>query len=287
MGKLKNAVKKKLGNSPFFKNKIYSAAIDMLKDKENDIPYFFEQLEQQILKSPDKYIELLNRIQENAEENFKFKPREKDKHKWIQEMNVNTVIDVGASHGDSAEFYNGLFPNAHIYSFEPLHDSYKKLEARKTAIPKLTTFNFALGEKQEKVKMNRSEFTPSSSLLKMNDTHKEVFPFTAGEISEEIEVRTLDSVAGEINFKENVLLKIDVQGFEESVLKGAMQSLKKVKIIIIELSFVELYSGSPKFDHIYKLLTGNEFIYSGSWHQLRSPKDGRILQQNGVFIKTS
>jgi FkbM family methyltransferase len=282
---MKSSIKKQIVSNTFLKNKIYSAAISALKENESDLSFFLEQLEEQLKKTPSRYAELFQRVHDSADENFKFTPRERDKNKWLQEMNINTVIDVGASHGDSVEIYHAMFPSANIFSFEPLKDSYKKLEARKATVKTLKTFNFALGAKAEKVQMHRNEFTPSSSLLKMNQVHKETFPFTSGEVLEEIEVKTLDSVADEITLKSNVLLKLDVQGFEENVLRGGLETLKQVKVIIIEMSFVELYSGQPMFDKIYRLLAETGFVYSGSWHQLRSPKDGRILQQNGIFLR--
>jgi FkbM family methyltransferase len=202
-------------------------------------------------------------------------------------MDIKTVLDVGAWKGDSVKSFHALFPEARIYSFEPLSDCFAELKKLEGAIPQLKAINFALGNSSERMKINRSGFTPSSSLLKMNALHKEAFPFTAEETIEEIEVRTLDSFSNEINLVSNVLLKIDVQGFEENVLKGAVETLKKVKIIIVELTFVKLYEGQPMFDKIYKHLTDQGFAYSGSWHQLLNPNDGTICQQNGIFINTN
>jgi hypothetical protein len=119
----------------------------------------------------------------------------------------------------------------------------------------------------------------------MNALHKEAFPFTAEEVKEEIEVRTLDSFLGELELEKNVLLKIDVQGFEEQVLKGAVKTLDQVKMIIIELTFVQLYEGQPLFDPMYRTLTAMGFEYAGSSGQLLNPNDGTICQQNGIFIK--
>lgn len=266
----------------FFKNKIYSSALRYLKENDSDILYFFKQLAPQIRKDPDKYVRLIEENKENV-----FAPQQKDKYKWLQDMKIKTVLDVGAWQGDSVRLFHDLFPGARIYSFEPLPDCFAKLQELEKSVPDFKAFNFAIGDKSGKIQINRSSFSPSSSLLKMESAHKEVFPFTAGETVEEVEIRTLDSVTGELDLTPDVLMKIDVQGFEENVIKGAEQTLKKVKILIVELSFVQLYAGGPMFDRIYTLLKEHGFTYSGSWHQLLSPKDGTILQQNGVFIRES
>ena len=272
-----------MGKKSFFTSKAFARVLNYLKENKEEVPAFLEELAPQLKEDPSKYISFVTKLV-TPKEKYKFVPDEEDKNKWIQNMDIKTILDVGAWKGDSARSFHELFPRAVIYSFEPLHDCYNQLQKLESSITNLKTFNFALGDKTEKMKINRSGFTPSSSLLKMNQLHKDAFPFTAEETVEEIEVRTLDSFLNEINFVDNVLLKIDVQGFEENVLNGALQTLKKVKIIIVELTFVKLYEGQPMFGRIYDFLTEKGFIYSGSWHQLLNPNDGTICQQNGIFI---
>lgn len=269
----------------FLKNKIYTAALKRLRENESDISYFLKELRPQLQKDSGQYVDFFNSIKPAPKPGKKFAPDQEDKYKWLDALNIKTVLDVGAWEGDSVKQFTGLFPDAAIYSFEPIPDTYRKLKELEKTVPRLKTFNCALGDKEGVMQINRSEFSPSSSLLKMEQSHKEAFPFTAGESSEEVQIKTLDSFQSELNLQKNVLLKIDVQGFEEHVLKGATSVLKEVKIIIIELSFVELYAGQPMFHTIYTLLRDAGFVYSGSWHQLLRPQDGRILQQNGVFLR--
>ena len=135
--------------------------------------------------------------------------------------------------------------------------------------------------------MHRSDYSPSSSLLKMGQLHKEVFPFSAGEILETVDVNTLDNIAQELVLADNILLKIDVQGYEQKVIMGSRNILKRIKVIIIETSFHELYEGQPLFSEIYDILNRLDFVYSGSWGELKSPLDGAPLQQDSIFIRKS
>ena len=47
-------------------------------------------------------------------------PTEEDKYKWIQDMNIKTILDIGANVGQSALRLHELFPTAKINSFDPL-----------------------------------------------------------------------------------------------------------------------------------------------------------------------
>lgn len=209
------------------------------------------------------------------------------KYEWLKNMNVNTVLDAGAYTGQAASAFHKILPSATIYSFEPLADCYEKLNATMAGVTQFKSFNLALGDRQDQVRMNRSAFAPSSSLLRMAGLHKDAFPFSAGETAVMVNVTTLDEMAPELDLKENILLKIDVQGYEDRVLRGALSIIDRIRVIIVETSFSELYEGQPLFSAIHNLLSGHGFVYSGSWDQLAHPVDGLPLQQDSIFIRGS
>ena len=216
-----------------------------------------------------------------------FAPSAENGFKWIQNMNIKTVIDVGAYDGSYAMHFHRLFPNAKIYSFEPLHDYFVQLNAKMNNVPNFKSFNLALGDAEGKLNMHRSSFAPSSSLLRMEKLHKQVFPFSAGELIEQVNVTTLDRMAEKLDLKPNILLKLDVQGYEDRVIMGSKNTLAVVKVVVVETSFHELYHGQPLFHDIYDLLCKHGFIYSGSCGQLKSPLDDMPLQEDSIFIKES
>ena len=79
------------------------------------------------------------------------------------------------------------------------------------------SFCLALGEKDDKVTMNISKFSPSSSLIaKPADSYEQV-----------IEMQMLDNFSGLIENKGTVIVKMDVEGYEYSILKGG----KKIHFI--------------------------------------------------------
>ncbi len=209
-----------------------------------------------------------------------------NKNKWLEDLEINTIIDVGASKGNASLQLHKIFPAAKIYSFEPLKDCFDLMSKKLTGIPSINLFNLALSDKKGPDTIHRSSYSGSSSLRKMGDIHKRAFPITAGGHDEKIETDTMDNIFEGLVLKDNILIKIDVQGLEDKVIVGGQKTVTRAKIIIVEASFVELYEDQPLFGDIYKLLTGLGFEYKGARDpDFCSPEDGAHLQQDAIFIR--
>lgn len=203
---------------------------------------------------------------------------------WLQSYDFGSILDIGANNGQYASFINKLFPRANIFSFEPLNSCYEKLKLLN--IPNLQVFNFALGETNGPIEMNVNEFTASSSILEMTSKHIDNFPFTRNMKKKMIEIRRLDDLYGKLNLVGNVLVKIDVQGFEDKVISGGIEFFKNVPLlVIIETSFKELYKNEPDFMKIYEIMKELDYKFIGIMDQLYSPSTGEILQGDAIFQK--
>ncbi len=212
---------------------------------------------------------------------------EEDGFAWLQKQNIKTVLDIGSNAGGFSQMIRHLLPEARIYSFEPLKDCYEQLQANMKNAPNFTAFNFALGNETGSMRIRRSEFSPSSSLLEMTELHKHAFPFTTGEASEEIALRRLDEVALDLQLEDDILIKVDVQGYEDQVIAGGRKTISGAKLLIVETSFQHLYRGQPLFAEIFDLLRSMGFAYHGSVGQLHNPLDGCVLQADSIFMKAS
>jgi FkbM family methyltransferase len=214
-----------------------------------------------------------------------FAPRAENRYKWLRGMGFGTVLDVGGHIGESALQFREILPQTRIYSFEPLGDCFRKLKENLAGTADHLAFNVAIGAVPGKGTIHRSDYSPSSSLLPMADLHKSAYPFSAAAHEETIVIETLDSMAPKLELRGEILLKIDTQGFEKQVIAGAQATLPKVRLIIVETSFAELYRDQARFPEIYRMLADKGFEYRGSWDQFQNPADGMPLQQDAMFLR--
>ena len=88
---------------------------------------------------------------------------------WLRECGIRTVLDVGANVGQFASMIHRLIPSATLHSFEPLEDCYRQLRNKMGSVKGFHAFNIALGDRNGREQIYRSDYTPSSSLLPMDD----------------------------------------------------------------------------------------------------------------------
>tara|TARA_Y100001958_G_C21144615_1_gene482347 strand:+ start:20 stop:790 length:771 start_codon:yes stop_codon:yes gene_type:complete len=207
--------------------------------------------------------------------------------KWLLQSNINTIIDIGANIGEFTIIFSGLFPGAEIYAFEPLPACYNQLKANTKGIPTISTFNIGLGSKKSKQNIHKSSWHPASSFREMSTIHKKNYPHSSEYEEIEVTIDTLDNILQSESLNKNILIKMDVQGFEDEVIKGGVTIFKHAKVIIVEVSFIELYKEEPLFHGIYLLLTSMGFEYKGSLKQSTDKSDDSFLQADCIFINNS
>ena len=204
---------------------------------------------------------------------------------WLKDYKFKTILDIGANEGQFADKMHALFPETMIYSFEPIPEAFTQLENNFKGNTQIKGINLALGESVGEITFNKNESSASSSFLEMSDTHVESFDFAVKTTPIKVKVDTLDHVMSKENIAAPMLIKIDVQGFEDKVIKGGSDTIKQAEMVICEVSFVELYKGQLLFDDTYQIFKNMGFSYAGSIEQLRSPDTNRILQADAIFIK--
>lgn len=209
--------------------------------------------------------------------------RELTKWRLLQTYAPRTILDIGANTGQFAQLARELLPTTRILSFEPLRECFEQLVRRSTELAPFEAYPYALGAADTTQTMNRNEFSPSSSLLPMDQLHKDELPFTAKTVSEEIQIRRLDGLVAQLGLVDPLFIKIDVQGYTEPVLRGGEQVIKRAQAVVAEVSLQPLYRGETTFDEAYALLTAWGFVYRGNVDQWCSERDGRILQCDCLF----
>jgi FkbM family methyltransferase len=203
--------------------------------------------------------------------------------RWLWSAEIATVLDVGAHQGRFAFAMRRFLPEAQIYSFEPQSDCFRKLNQRLGKDRRFQAFEVALGESQGSTVFFRCEYSESSSILPMSSLHKAAFPWASRNTTETVTMNKLDNYLPQLRLAPKVLLKIDVQGYEDKVLLGGLKLLDSVDYLLIEVSFKPVYSGQFLFGDIYKMLIERNFRLIGNFEPLLSPLDGSFLQSDMLF----
>jgi len=230
------------------------------------------------------------RLRRNLEAAHRRAQQQAERERWrlLEGHGIGTILDVGANEGQFAALMREVCPEAHIYSFEPLPEVYARLEAAYRDNPMVTTVNLALGAEAGVVQMNRSDFSPSSSLLPMAELHRQEWPQSAGHTQVPVRLARLDDWMAEARpvLQGALLVKLDVQGYEASVIEGAQETLRRAHLVVSEVSFYELYEGQPLFAEIHARMAALGFRFRGNIEQHHSQKCNRILFADAVFENT-
>ncbi|WP_276132856.1 FkbM family methyltransferase [Polluticoccus soli] len=208
----------------------------------------------------------------------------KKDNRWLLNYNFNTIIDVGANEGQFAMKMRKFFPAATIISFEPIPEVFDKLNANFAGDSRFLSYCYGLGEEEQEASFFLNEYSPSSSLLKMAD-HTKHFDAAVKDKEIKVKIARLDDILKKTELKAPILVKLDVQGYEDKVIGGGNNTIKCADVVISEVSFASLYQDQKLFDDIYTALSRLGFKYKGNFDQLRSPVDNSVLQADAIFIK--
>lgn len=163
-----------------------------------------------------------------------------------------TMFDVGANEGMFSSDLLAVFPNASVCSFEPHGKTFERLSAR--VGDRCSVFNFGLGESAGSMKLydvgDHAEGTSHASLYAnvISDIHHREVDAV------DVEIKRLDDVASELGVDRIDFLKIDTEGHELSVLKGAEQLLAENRIDVIHFEFNDMNVVSGCFMRDFHLM---------------------------------
>jgi FkbM family methyltransferase len=208
----------------------------------------------------------------------------------LNRLGIRTVIDVGANEGQFARYISGVLSCSGVYSFEPLSGAYARLKkwADSVTSPKITTFNVALGQEPSWIEIHEHiDLSPHSSLLATTELSHSLYPQTQHQRTERIRMDTLDNVFehGAVELEPEILLKLDIQGYEDRVLRGASALLRRTRACLLEVNFDPLYQGQATFHDIYQILLNAGFRYAGCFHQTYG-EDGHVITADEFFLHT-
>lgn len=199
----------------------------------------------------------------------------------LRECGIDCVVDVGANQGQYALLLRSLGYDGVIESFEPGAEAFELLAKHAKRDSGWHCTRTALGASAGTAQLNVARNSVSSSLLLPLPAHVSAAPTSRIRSREDVEVVRLD----EVNLHgsaQAIWLKLDTQGYELEVLKGAVTTLSRVRVVQSEVSLVPLYEGQSGILDMVRFLEEWGFGLVDVIPGFRDPRDGSLMQVDMV-----
>lgn len=210
-------------------------------------------------------------------------------NKLFGRLEIGTVLDVGANLGQYRDFlrqqvgFEGL-----IISFEPVAALARQLEIRSAGDPHWHVYPFALGEEDAIRTINVTHDTKFTSFLAPDN--QTVGDWQHGKTvtrTENVSISRLDSLIEKMkdtHHIENIYLKLDTQGYDLAVLKGAKETIQEVLALQSEISFLPIYAEMPSYLEAIPQLCQYGFSISGIF-PVSTDAALRLVEADCVMIR--
>ena len=186
-----------------------------------------------------------------------------------------TIIDVGAADGTPGLY--DYFPDADLLLIDPLEEHMPALReiGRKHARAKITLGAAGAAPGEIAINVYPNRLTGSSCM---------VDPCGIGS-ARRVPMITLDGECAARGLRAPYLIKVDTQGFELEVLRGATAVLAETEIVILEVSFFRLFTSNPIFSEVILFMAERGFELYDFLGSSTRPLDGALAQADVVFAR--
>jgi len=201
---------------------------------------------------------------------------------------VDLILDVGANSGQfGSELRKHMGYKGRIVSFEPTLDAHNALISRANGDPNwIVAERCAIGAVEGLIDMNVSANSVSSSALPMLKSHEEAAPGSEYVSVERVPLHPLDVLAPSwLKDASSSFLKIDTQGFESEVIKGAAHTISQVNGLQLELSLTPLYAGQKLWLILIEEIVAMGFELWSIYPVFCDERTGQLLQIDATFFR--
>jgi FkbM family methyltransferase len=188
------------------------------------------------------------------------------------------IFDIGAHKGQTSSHFCKLFPHSFIHAFEPSPYLFTEIEKNLSKRKNIICHNFAIGEADEEAFLTKTDSDLCGQVVKVQENN-----------STSISVHRLDRFCQVENISAIDLLKIDVEGNEVSVLKGASGMFERnaIKAILLECDFNKDDKQHSYFFDIFNFLSDQNFCFHGLFDVVRYSPSYGIGFCNALFLNRS
>jgi FkbM family methyltransferase len=181
------------------------------------------------------------------------------------------IFDVGANKGQTIELMRGCFPASQIVAFEPNPELHRELTSR-FASDEVLIEDLAMGSACGIVDFNVLENDELSSVLELDRDPQNPFALTPIQRVVTVSMTTLDTYCSKRGGQPTIdILKIDTQGFDLEVLRGADGLISRcgVDVLLVEVNLAPLYRGQGTFGEIERFLANRGYGLLGLYEVAR------------------
>lgn len=204
-------------------------------------------------------------------------------------LEIDCVLDVGGHEGSYGRLLRESGYSGGIVSFEPVTANLAVLRTQSGADPHWHVSPIALGIADEMRTMNVTRETSLSSFLKPSAYGRGQFKDASiVEQTERVAVRPLDDVYDQELGRaggSRVFLKIDAQGWELEILRGAGGSLGRVLALQTAIELQRLNDGTPELCEVFGAIGKLGFEATGVF-PVRRDANMRVVSFDCVFRRT-
>ena len=205
-----------------------------------------------------------------------------DWHRSFALPSPRLIVDVGAHRGESVDRFSMAFPDAAIFAFEPVAENFRILRQEQATRRHVTCLPLAVSDRVGEFEMELQSDSQTHSLEK----RRTAGPHGSGPC-EKIRLTTLDAAATDHGWTAVDLLKIDVEGHELAVLRGARGLLEhgNVGAIFAEATLDSRDSTHTPLGTLGGFLADRHFRLAGIYDQCATGHAGALGYFNALFLR--
>ena len=202
---------------------------------------------------------------------------------------MRTVVDAGANVGQSVTQLRALFGEAHIHAFEPGRAALRELRATHGSDRNVTILDQGLAAEAGTAELVETAASDFAYVRGAGTVCESASEEARGAVAATypVTLTTLDRYAADVGLTEIDILKIDTEGFDLEVLKGAAGLLAAQRIDVVQAE-VGLRPGNPIHVPLWDVaafLEGHGYGLFGLYDQIPSTLSSRVLERADALFR--